>query len=495
MSRIYFLLFTLLLCYSKALLANQPNIIFILSDDQSFNTLANLGNNEIVTPNLDKLARRGVTFANAHNMGGWNGAVCLASRAMLNSGRSLWQAYKLEGKNAFQQRLSTSWAKIMRDNGYQTYMTGKWHVHLDAKVVFDHSKHIRQGMPADNWNFHQMVNNFAKLQQGELMHYAEFMPVGYNRPLQGVTDRWSPTDTRHQGYYAGGQHWSEIVAQDAIEFIQHSNSSNKPVFMYLAFNAPHDPRQAPQPFQDLYPFDELSLPANWAKGYPYAYEIGNGPSLRDSALAPFPRTAHAIRTHKKEYYALISHMDAQIGKILDALEANEQLDNTYIIFTSDHGLSVGERGLFGKQNMYEESIKAPFIVVGPNIPQGQINQQNIYIQDAMATTLELAQITKPQHVFFNSVMPLIQDTKLPSFYPSIYGAYVDSQRMIKADGYKLIIYPKAQVARLYYLPDDPLEQYDLFKQPAYQKIVKKLMNQLVRMQGQLGDELNLTVSF
>ncbi|WAJ72096.1 sulfatase-like hydrolase/transferase [Catenovulum adriaticum] len=470
----------------------KPNIVFILSDDQSVNSLASLGNTQIISPNINALAKQGVTFSHAYNMGGWNGAVCLASRAMFNTGRSLWQAKALEKPQNKATRIKTTWANQMKARGYQTYMTGKWHVHIKAEAVFDHVKHVRAGMPQDAWDFPTMVNHFSDLAKGKYDSYADFMPVGYNRPLSANDDSWSPTDIRFGGYYEGGTHWSEVVRDDAIEFIKQASQKETPFFMYIAFNAPHDPRQAPQAYQDWYAVEQIKVPESFLPKYPYQEQIGNGPSLRDSALAPFPRTEFAVQTHIKEYYASISHMDKQIGDILAALNAAKVMDNTYLIFTSDHGLAVGEHGLFGKQNLYEHSVRAPFIITGPDLDQGVVNDSDIYIQDAMATALDLAGGKKPEHVFFNSVLPLARGQQTESNYPQIYGGYIDLQRMIKQDGYKLIVYPKAQVVRLYHLASDPQELKDLAQQPDYQQKTKDLFKSLMALQAELKDPLDLS---
>lgn len=474
--------------------STKPNILFIFADDQSPKTIGAYGNSEIQTPNLDKLAQKGVNFTNAHNMGAWNGAVCQASRAMLNSGRSVWQAHKMDKVFAQGQGIDKTWAKLLEAEGYDTYMTGKWHVAADAEKVFKVSKHIRPGMPNDNWHHETMEKLIADFDAGktEFSSIDELMPIGYNRPKSPDDDSWSPTDPNHGGFYEGGKHWSEVLKDDAVSFIEQAATKPDPFFMYIAFNAPHDPRQAPQAYQDKYNASELTLPVNWQANYADKDKIGNGPSLRDAALAPFPRTEYATREHLKEYYAIISHLDTQIGEIMSALKASGKMDNTYIIYTADHGLAVGERGLFGKQNMYEESIRAPFIIWGPGIEGGQKVDANIYLQDAMATSLELAGVDKPEYVFFNSIIDLAKGQTTKSHYDAIYGAYINSQRMIKKDGYKLIVYPDANKVKLFDLNKDPDEMQDLANNAMYLSKVKDLFSELITLQNSLEDHVDLT---
>lgn len=213
--------------------------------------------------------------------------------------------------------------------------------------------------------------------------------------------------------------------------------------------------------------------------------------MRDEALAPYPRTKYAVKKHRQEYYAIITHLDAQIGKIRDALEASGKMDNTYIFFTADHGLAVGNHGLIGKQSLFDHSIRVPFIVAGPGIPAGKTLDQDIYVQDVMATSLELAGIEKPPYVAFNSVIDLVKGTTDQSYYPAIYGAYMDYQRMIRKDGYKLIVYPRINKVLLFNLEKDPNEMNNLAGKPKHKKVAKRLFEDLIDLQETMGDKLDL----
>ncbi|MCA9007905.1 MAG: sulfatase-like hydrolase/transferase, partial [Planctomycetaceae bacterium] len=262
-------------------------------------------------------------------------------------------------------------------------------------------------------------------------------------------------------------------------------------FMYIAFNAPHDPRQSPQEFVDRYPVSRIQLPVNFLKEYPHKDQIGCSASLRDEKLGPFPRTEHAVKVHRGEYYALITHLDVQIGRILDKLEASGRAENTWIFFTADHGLAVGHHGLFGKQNLYDHSVRVPFIINGPGVPNDHHIDAPIYLQDVMATSLDLAGASKPDHVFFKSLLPFLRGEQLESNYPEVYGAYLELQRSITADGFKLIAYPKAGVLRLYDMKNDPAEMKDLATQPAQQERIEQMFHRLQDLQKSLGDHLSL----
>jgi arylsulfatase A-like enzyme len=165
--------------------------------------------------------------------------------------------------------------------------------------------------------------------------------------------------------------------------------------MYIAFNAPHDPRQSPKEYVDRYPLDRISMPRSFVPEYPFNEAMASGRKLRDEKLAPFPRTEYSVKVNRQEYYAIITHMDDQIGRILDALEKSGQADNTYLFFSADHGLAVGRHGLMGKQNLFDHSVRVPLMLVGPGVPAGEKRDASVYLQDIMATSLELAGAERP----------------------------------------------------------------------------------------------------
>lgn len=453
----------------------KPNFLFIFADDQSYQTINALGYDEVITPNLDTLVNSGTSFTNTYNMGGWNGAICVASRTMLNTGRFVWRALENEKNLKQLAEEGKTWGKMLNAKGYETYMTGKWHVKAEPELLFDHVLHERPGMPPGS---------------------EKIMPEQYHRPHEGELDTFSPWDMSLGGFWEGGKHWSEVVADDAEIFLKQAKESEKPFFMYLAFNAPHDPRQSPKRFVDMYPLEDIEIPASFQKQYPYRNFIGNTVSLRDEALAPFPRTEFAVRTHRQEYNAIITHMDEQIGRILKALEETGKADNTYILFTADHGLAVGNHGFIGKQNMYEHSMRPPMIVVGPDVPAGERRDALVYLQDIMATTLDLAGVDKPKYVEFNSLMPLIKDEKAVSAYDVIYGAYQNNlQRMIRVGDMKLIAYPNAGRVRLYDLAADPLELNDLAGDPRRWSEIRNLFQELLALELKMESPIDLSEYF
>lgn len=470
---------------------SKSNILFIFADDLAYSAVGAMENDDVKTPNLDKLSESGITFTHAFNMGGWNGAVCLASRAMLNTGRFLWRAHHVDRRQDELVRNEEMWSQIMKKAGYDTYMSGKWHVQTAPEVLFDTVAHVRGGMPGDLWNGKIYNEVRQKLSEGD-SHYGRSMPAGYNRPLSIRDTGWQPWNESFGGYWEGGKHWSEVLADDALSFLNKSEQNENPFFMYLAFNAPHDPRQSPESFVEMYQMENISTPPAFLSEYPYKDGVGCDPSLRDEALAPFPRTEFAVKTHLREYYALITHMDEQIGKIMEALKATGQIENTYIFFTADHGLAMGSHGFMGKQNMYDHSLRVPLFVTGPDLPSGEYFDSEVYLQDVVPTSLELAGITPPEAYDFKSFLPIIEGEKSHSLYSAIYGAYENSkQRMIRKDGFKLIVYPEIKTSRLYNIQEDPYELEDLSSNEDYQDKIAELLEALSKLQVDMDDPINV----
>ena len=438
----------------------KPNILFIFADDQCYETLSAFGS-EVQTPNLDRLVKRGVVFQNTYNMGSWTPAVCVASRSMLNTGRFLWNARRAVGNAAGATAKGEFWSQQLRRAGYRTYMTGKWHIAPKTRDLFDTVRDERPGMP-------------------------KAVPSGYDRPKskEDYEKGTKPWATKHGGFWQGGKHWSEVVGDHGTDFLKQASTDDKPFFMYLAFNAPHDPRQSPKEYVDRYPLNKVKVPENFMPEYPYADAIC-GKRLRDERLAPYPRTEYAVKVNRQEYFAIVTHMDTQIGRILKALDESGKADNTVIFFTADHGLAVGHHGLIGKQNMFEHSMRPPMIVAGPGMPRGKEIEAPVYLQDIMPTTLELAGVEKPDYVQFKSLLPLIRGERNQN-YAAIYGAYLNKQRMVRKQQYKLIHYPGIDKYFLYDLDNDPAEMADLAGDTRYAAKMRELKVELARLEKVAG---------
>ena len=437
---------------------HRPNVLFLFTDDQSHDTIGALGNGAIRTPNIDLLVRAGVSFRNAYIMGGSSPAVCSPSRASLFSGRTLWN---LENQGMWGFEISERFKtlpQVFRENGYVTFGTGKNEP--------GRAGHFARSFSAgDKILFRGMTGNQYKLP------LCPFSPSG---------DYARKNEVLHTG-----THSAEVYADACIRFLEAQAGSSEPFFAYVSFQTPHDPRQSPEAFRAIYKDAEMALPASFMPRHPF----DNGMlKIRDEKLAPFPRTEDGVRRHLADYYAMITHTDAQIGRILDALAQAGKQDDTLIVFASDNGLAVGRHGLMGKQNVYEHSVRVPFIVAGPGIPKDQTRNQLCYIYGIYPTLCELAGLPIPDTVQFRSLAPVIRDRRTPH-RDHLYFAFMSWQRAVRDTQYKLIEYcvDGNRHTQLFDLRQDPQETDNLDGDPAHAKTRGRLRALLQKERVRLND--------
>jgi choline-sulfatase len=276
-------------------------------------------------------------------------------------------------------------------------------------------------------------------------------------------------------------------AENASKYLESWRGNSEPFLLYVGFNSPHDPRQAPKEYVDRYPAARIEVPPNYLPEHPFDQGDHKG---RDELLAPFPRSREAVQVHRAEYYAHTTYMDAQIGKILDALEASGHARNSYVIFTADHGLAVGQHGLMGKQNCYDHSIRMPLIFTGPGIARGRKLDDLVYQHSVFATSCELAGVTAPETVEFPSLAGALRGKSAPK-QDAVFSFYREFQRTVRTREHKLIVYPEAKTTQLFDLSKDPWETRDLADDRGYAAVRGKLLERLREFQRELGDELRI----
>ncbi|MYD44650.1 MAG: sulfatase-like hydrolase/transferase [Gammaproteobacteria bacterium] len=441
----------------------KPNVLVIFTDDQRFDTIRSLGNDSIHTPNIDRLVARGTTFTQAHISCGTHGAICMPSRAMLHTGRSL---FHLHDSGSSIPSDHTMLGETLRDAGYRTWGAGKWHNGREAfNRSFDDGDEIYFGGMADHWNVPAYHYDPSGNYDSRLAYIPNPTEFGNNNIA------WRDCDHIHAGC-----HSSEVLCQAASEYIKKQDGS-QPFFAYVALLAPHDPRTMPQEFLDMYPFEAQQLPPNCLGAHPF----DNGSlHIRDELLAAFPRAPEELRRHNAEYYAMITHLDHEMGKILDALEAQDLTDNTIIVFAGDNGLAVGQHGLMGKQNCYEHSVHVPLVFAGPGIPENHRSSAYVYLFDIYATLCDLLDIPTPASVEGSSLVGAMQDES-QQIRDYLYFAYITTQRAVKSRTHKLIEYrvrDREPQTQLFDLRDDPWEQRNLLALPQMQSILEELREQM-----------------
>ena len=422
----------------------MKNILFILTDDQRYNTIAALGNPDIRTPNMDRLVREGASFTQAHIPGGTSGAVCMPSRAMLNTGRTLFHLQE-EGQDIPPEH--TCMGEAFRAAGYETFGTGKWHNGPPAySRSFSCGDNVFFGGMWDHWNVPTCYYDPI----GEYDNVINFvMNFSFqNQPIEIHCDTFHP-----------GKHSSELMSDTAMDYLgRRRQNPTQPFFLYLSYLAPHDPRTMPKEFLEMYDPEKLALPGNFMAEHPFPFGVEG---IRDEVLAPYPRTEKEIRRHLAEYYGMISHLDHEIGRVLAKLEETGELDNTIIVLTGDNGLALGCHGLMGKQNLYDHSVRVPLVMRGPGIPAGESFEQFVYLLDIFPTLCELAGVPVPDSVEGKSFARVFSDPGF-SIRDSLYFAYNDLLRGVKDRQYKLIEYRNgASQTQLFDLLSDPEEVENL----------------------------------
>lgn len=389
------------------------------------------------TPTLDHLAENGTEFTGARIMGGDTQAVCVPSRAALLTGCGSRRALATPHSSDFRERQCLAPDRVLLGEalgqaGYRTYVVGKWH--------------------NDPAALNRCFQSGDALFLGGMSEHENPTLHAYDPSGRYETAKAKPAD----GFS------SELFANASIDFIEKTKTNDAPFFLYCAFTSPHDPRTPPAKYRERYDDEKLVLPANFLAQHPF----DNGElNVRDEQLESTPRDPAALRRHRGDYYGMIEHHDHQIGRMIAALEQSGQLENTIIVYVSDHGLALGSHGLMGKQNLYEHSIRVPLIMSGPGVPVEQTVTRDVYSHRLMATLSDLANVTVPTTVDTASLWPT---EKTDSEYH--YAHYFDMQRMIKDKRWKLIRYQVDGTIReqLFDLANDPHELDDLISDPATQ---------------------------
>jgi len=453
---------SLSLLFLVSTLHAAPDILFIVTDDQRPDTLHALGHETIRTPNLDRLAAQGTAFTRAY--AGY--PICHVSRAEMLTGCTSFRACQQYPSGVINPALKTM-AQTFREAGYHTWYSGKWHNDGHPKQrgytgtrglytsggakglpepTVDERGHPRTGYRG--WTFKD-ADGKPELDKG----------VGLD-----------PDNSRH-------------IAEGAIQAI-HDTPSGESMFLHVNFAFPHDPRQWPTDETHRYDPAKLNLPRNFAPVHPFDHGNLQG---RDELLLPTPREAEAVKRELAIYYAMISDVDAQIGRIISALDEAGRKD-LIVIFTSDQGLALGSHGLLGKQNQYEHSVRSPLLISGPGLPEGQRSEALVALRDLFPTLCELTSIPIPATVQGLSLVPLLKK-EVSQVHDFVTGAFTDTQRMICDGRWKFIGYPQAKRKQLFDLDADPDEMHDLSEQSEHLERITSLEKTLQNWLREQGDPL------
>lgn len=429
---------------------NQPNVLFLFADDQRADALGCAGNPNIKTPNIDKLADNGVRFTNTLIMGGHHGAICAPSRAMLLSGKHLFNVYdRLEGVETMPMYFG--------EHGYETFGTGKWHNEKSAfEAAFQKGRNVFLGGMADHFNI----------------------------ALRDLDANGKLSDPVMKGFS------TDMFAGAAIDFLNDyaAGSRDNPFFCYVSFTVPHDPYSPHPDYLDMYSQESLPLPGNFMPLHPFAFDLLN---VRDENLLDWPRDPDMVKAVLADYYGLVSHLDDKVGEIVEVLKKNGLYENTIIVYTADNGLAIGSHGLLGKQNLYEHSMKVPLIISGPGIPKGAVTDALAYLFDLYPTLAGLSGLPAPADIDGVNLAEIIYG-KTNEVRQSLFTAYRHTIRAVRNKEWKLIRYPELDHAQLFNLINDPLELNNLAIHTEYVEKLAEMMELLTGWQRVVNDTVPLT---
>ena len=415
----------------------RPNILFILTDDQRFNALHAAGCPEIKTPAMDRLVAEGCSFSQASIMGAHIGAVCVPSRSMIMTGKSLFRCRGVISPEA------VTLPQLLRDNGYSTFITGKWHNDTPSLLrSFESGKAIYVGGMSSHLTF-----TAEDLADGQL------------------TNKRQVTEFD-----------AEVFANETIDFLK-DHPRGKPFFAYLAFKTPHEPRIVPERYHQMYDAATLPLPPNFMPKPPF----DDGENNRENLPKP-PHTEHTereIREQLAAYYAATSATDDQIDRVLEALDELGLARNTIVVFTGDNGLAVGQHGLMGKQNMFDHSVRVPLVLRGPGVPAGKCSEALCYLFDLYPTLAAMAGVEPPAAVDGKDLGPVVRGEKEEVRDATLH-AYREVQRAVRTRDAKLIEYlvEGVRTTQLFDLKHDPWETKNLADDAAHAGLLQSMRSRM-----------------
>tara|TARA_R110002126_G_scaffold5376_7_gene28399 strand:- start:659 stop:2134 length:1476 start_codon:yes stop_codon:yes gene_type:complete len=453
----------------------RPNFLFVLVDDQSpFDFKFYDSTSTLDAPTITKLANDGMVVENARHMGAMVGAVCTPSRHMIMSGRTVWSLPSMQGyvnPTAPENLEENTIGAVFNRAGYNTMRTCK------------------------------VGNSYPQA----------------NKQFTVVKDA-----TKRGGTEESGSAWH---AEQVLSYLDERSAVKEedPFFIYFGFSHPHDIRNGTPELLEKYGAtnhtDKYSLPTandkqpplpdNYLNKHPFHH---GHLELRDEENVSGVwknRDEITVRNEIGREYACSENIDIQLNKVLSKLEAMGELDNTYVIYTSDHGIAVGRHGLMGKQNLYEHSWRVPLIVKGPGIKANQRVEGNIYLSDVLPTLCDLAGIDIPETVQGTSFKPVLMGEK-ESLRDVMYGVYAGGStpgmRTVKKGDWKLIKYDvldgKVQETQLFNITENPNEYIaqhnksaemlnDLAENPKYADKLKEMEALLLEEMETYGDPFRL----
>lgn len=450
---------------------SRPNLVLIMTDQQRFDTIAAWGASHIITPHMDRIAAAGTSFRQAY----CPGATCIASRAALFTGMYPHNT----GVYTFQHWANhRTWVQDLADAGYHCVNMGKMHFSprdvsggFHERVIVENPTNTAQsnGLPDDDWG------RFLRLHGQQRPNFRHQTDPDWIAKAQGVP--WHLEERFHSDVFIG---------DSAVTWIRDFKGTG-PFFLQVGLTGPHEPWDPLPRHLALYEGRPLPKPVK-AEG-----ELERKPPQHRTHLKMHAETNHESRIDlrhadeatidhmRRHYYAKITTVDEQIGKVLDALDARGFLANSWVIFCSDHGELLGDHGLAYKWLMYDPIVHVPLIICPPGSfahPQPSQTQDLVSLMDLAPTILSLAGLDVPAYIEGRSLLPYVQGEPVEP-RAAVY-AEDNYQIMLRTPKHKLIYYIGQEAADLYDLEDDPHELVNQWDNPAYAPVRHQLLAQLLQ---------------
>lgn len=454
----------------------KPNILFITVDQMRYDCLHYVKHPIIQTPNLDNLARNGVLYTNAYTAT----PSCVPARASIMTGMS----QKNHGRVGYQDKVPWTYVHTMPGEfakaGYHTQCIGKMHVYPTRNLCGFHNIELHDGY------MHYNRNRAAASALEWWDHTDDYLPwlrekAGYDQDIMDHGLDCNASVVARPWHLEEKYHPTNWTVTRSIDFLRRRDPS-KPFFLWTSFVRPHSPLDPPQAFFDLYKNIDLPEPpiGDWADTEDRAREGLNPTTGRGIVHDRMRKDALAA------YYALITHIDNQIGRLLNALFEFGVSDNTLILFTSDHGDLMGDHHLYQKRLAYEGSAKIPLIMSDPaglfGLEKGKQVDHVIELRDIMPTLLDAAGIDIPASVDGKSLIPLGKGVPQPEWREYIHGenAHGELSYHYATDGQrKYIWYSQTGEEQYFNLEKDPQERSNLAKDTGYRDEISIWRNRVI----------------
>ncbi|NJL31350.1 MAG: sulfatase-like hydrolase/transferase [Phycisphaerales bacterium] len=440
--------------------SNQPNILFLFTDMQRADTIHALGNAVIQTPNLDRLVREGTSFTNAYSPC----PVCVPARCCMHYGLYP-QKTGLFDNGKMMEDNGASYPQVLGEHGYRTHAIGKCHFTPEHRALRGYQsrqiqEEIQSKPESDDYIAWLRDNNYDYYESHGARGEMYYIPQISSLPAHAHPTQW--------------------IGDESVRHIRENSGKGQPWLLFSSFIHPHPPLAPPKPWHRLYRSPDMPMPIVPEHSQELQVWINrnqNRYKYRDRGIDD-----NLVRLIKAYYYACISFVDYQIGRIMHELEATGQLENTLVLFASDHGEFLGDLNCFGKRSMHDASARVPMIIRFPQrYPAGTRCDTAVSLVDIYPTILAACGITqqniKLDGIDVASVVSGAQDrrTVFSQFRTAAEGIYMAVNRDWK------YVYSAGDIKEFFFdRQSDPQELINLAKVPKYDAIKMEMKNELLR---------------